>query len=147
MDEIWNNIWLGNIDDALAFDKKDGAIVTLLEDMHTEWNEFPVIYEELKQKHAFIFPILDDEKAEFKICELEAVAKFEKRWRKSRPEGKLLFHCWSGMERSPFAVAWVLFRNYNNDFPTLKIAYDFVKSKRSIVQDRMDWLPSWLWKI
>ena len=63
MDEIWNNIWLGNIDDALAFDKKDGAIVTLLEDMHTEWNEFPVIYEELKQKHAFIFPILDDEKA------------------------------------------------------------------------------------
>lgn len=51
--------------------------------------------------------------------------------------GPVLVHCGGGIERSPLAVAWYLFRKCGMTFEE---AYDLVKMKRPIAQDRRAWL-------
>jgi hypothetical protein len=52
----------------------------------------------------------------------------------------LLVHCHGGVERSPLTLAWY-FTKQTGTFATLKEAYDFLKSKRPVVSERMFWLP------
>jgi hypothetical protein len=49
----------------------------------------------------------------------------------------VLVHCLVGMERAPLAVAWYLHTKLNM---TLDSAYELVKSKHPITQDRREWL-------
>jgi hypothetical protein len=50
----------------------------------------------------------------------------------------LLVHCKGGVERSPLAIAWYLKRC--GKYPTLEKAYEFLKSKRPVVSNRLFWL-------
>lgn len=50
---------------------------------------------------------------------------------------KVLVHCAAGMERSPLAIMWYLMRKKGMD---LKDAYSFVKARRPMVMDSLDWL-------
>jgi protein-tyrosine phosphatase len=50
---------------------------------------------------------------------------------------RLLIHCKGGVERSPLCVATWL-REYKNR--TLDEAYQYIKQKRPIVEDRRNWL-------
>lgn len=52
--------------------------------------------------------------------------------------GPVVIHCGAGIERSPLAVVWYLHRERGLSFAE---AYAFVMAKRSVVQDRMGWLP------
>lgn len=54
-------------------------------------------------------------------------------------EEPLLVHCWAGIERSPLTLAYWLVRSKHQS--NLDSAYSFLKSKRSIVEDRRAWLP------
>lgn len=51
----------------------------------------------------------------------------------------LVVHCGGGIERSPLAMAWYLFRKCNL---SLDEAYTLIRSKRPIIQDRQAWLPA-----
>ena len=138
---IYDDIYIGTIDDALA--EKEMTIVTVLENSNAEYLETKMA--ELREKWTYNFPVFNDATDEFNICELEALASWMRR-RKSTFDTKkgVLVHCWSGIERSPFAVAWILFRNYPDKFSTFDEAYSLVKEKRPETQDRKVWLPSWI---
>lgn len=51
--------------------------------------------------------------------------------------GAISHNCAQGVERSPLAVAWYLFRKRGMNFDE---AYDLVKQKRPVAQDRRAWL-------
>ncbi len=53
----------------------------------------------------------------------------------------VLVHCGAGSERAPLAVAWYLSRRREM---TLDEAYDLLKSRRPVVQDRRFWLRPYL---
>jgi protein-tyrosine phosphatase len=50
----------------------------------------------------------------------------------------LLVHCKGGVERSPLAVVWYLVRS--GKYESYDAAYEFVKSKRKVVSNRLFWL-------
>jgi protein-tyrosine phosphatase len=54
---------------------------------------------------------------------------------------RVLVHCGAGSERAPLTVAWFLNRRRTI---SLDEAYDLLKSKRPIVQDRRFWLRQYL---
>jgi len=53
----------------------------------------------------------------------------------------VLVHCGAGSERAPLAVAWFLYRRRAM---SLDEAYELLKSRRPIVQDRRFWLRQYL---
>jgi protein-tyrosine phosphatase len=54
---------------------------------------------------------------------------------------RVLVHCGAGSERAPLTVAWFLHRRRAM---SLDDAYDLLKRKRPIVQDRRAWLRQFL---
>jgi protein-tyrosine phosphatase len=54
---------------------------------------------------------------------------------------RVLVHCGAGSERAPLTVAWFLNRRRAM---SLDAAYDLLKRKRPIVQDRRFWLRQYL---
>jgi protein-tyrosine phosphatase len=54
---------------------------------------------------------------------------------------RVLVHCGAGSERAPLTVAWFLNRRRAM---SLDAAYDLLKGKRPIVQDRRFWLRQYL---
>ena len=50
---------------------------------------------------------------------------------------RVLVHCGAGSERAPLTIAWFLHRRRGM---SLDAAYDLLKRKRPIVQDRRAWL-------
>jgi protein-tyrosine phosphatase len=54
---------------------------------------------------------------------------------------RVLVHCGGGSERAPLTVAWFLNRRRAM---SLDAAYDLLKRKRPIVQDRRCWLHQYL---
>lgn len=54
---------------------------------------------------------------------------------------RVLVHCGAGSERAPLTVAWFLHRRRAQ---SLDEAYDLLKRKRPIVQDRRFWLRRYL---
>ena len=54
---------------------------------------------------------------------------------------RVLVHCGAGSERAPLTVAWFLNRRRAM---SLDAAYDLLKRKRPIVQDRRAWLRQYL---
>jgi Predicted protein-tyrosine phosphatase len=122
MSQILDNLYLGNLDDALNA-PPDFVIVCVLE--YQPPNE---------PKGAYRFPFLEGGLANVKV--LDEFADFVD---KLLSEGrKVLVHCAMGVERSPLAVVWYLHKKKGMSIPE---AYAFVKSKRSVVADRTVWLP------
>lgn len=79
-------------------------------------------------------PILKVGRAE--LSQLDAVAEVIESQLASRV---VVVHCGAGIERSPLAVVWFLYKKRGM---TLDEAYTLVRSKRPIVQDRQNWLPA-----
>jgi len=122
MSQILDNLYLGNLDDALNA-PPDFVIVCVLE--YQPPNE---------PNGAYRFPFLEGGLANIKV--LDEFADFVD---KLLSEGrKVLVHCAMGVERSPLAVVWYLHKKKGMSIPE---AYAFVKSKRSVVADRTVWLP------
>ena len=122
MSQILDNLYLGNLDDALNA-PPDFVIVCVLE--YQPPNE---------PKGAYRFPFLEGGLANVKV--LDEFADFVD---KLLSEGrKVLVHCAMGVERSPLAVVWYLHKKKGMSIPE---AYAFVKSKRNVVADRTVWLP------
>jgi len=122
MSQILDNLYLGNLDDALNA-PPDFVIVCVLE--YQPPNE---------PNGAYRFPFLEGGLANVKV--LDEFADFVD---KLLSEGrKVLVHCAMGVERSPLAVVWYLHKKKGMSIPE---AYAFVKSKRSVVADRTVWLP------
>ena len=57
-------------------------------------------------------------------------------------EERVLVSCGHGIERSPLAVVWYLYRKRGMDVSS---AYGLVRQKRPQVQERLDWMhgPGW----
>ena len=122
MSQILDNLYLGNLDDALNA-PPDFVIVCVLE--YQPPNE---------PNGAYRFPFLEGGLANIKV--LDEFADFVD---KLLSEGrKVLVHCAMGVERSPLAVVWYLHKKKGMSIPE---AYAFVKSKRNVVADRSSWLP------
>jgi len=122
MSQILDNLYLGNLDDALNA-PPDFVIVCVLE--YQPPNE---------PNGAYRFPFLEGGLANVKV--LDEFADFVD---KLLSEGrKVLVHCAMGVERSPLAVVWYLHKKKGMSIPE---AYAFVKSKRNVVADRTVWLP------
>lgn len=56
-----------------------------------------------------------------------------------RKDEQILVHCMGGVERSPLTIAWYLVRT--GQYASLTEAYEFLKSKRPVVSQRLFWLP------
>ncbi|MEM0143170.1 MAG: hypothetical protein QXL94_04365 [Candidatus Parvarchaeum sp.] len=138
--ELYDKIYLGDIEDALGF---DGEVITVLEYDPSIDSDFEEFFDRLHKKHTYHVPVLEGGNV-LSVLALEGVARLVKRLRRAKGDVPILIHCWGGMERSPIASAWTLWRNYSEEFPSFMNAYDFVKSKRKVVLDRMDWFEPWV---
>lgn len=121
MDEILPRLYLGNLEDAKSF--TGGEIITVYE---TLWPEEP--------RTSIWIPILMDQKAKMQQLDLatEKIAQIMKSGQ------KLLVHCHDGMHRSPLLLAYFLTKTFRNF--TIEDAYKFIKEKRPIVEERLEWL-------
>lgn len=57
-----------------------------------------------------------------------------------RAKHPILIHCAAGVERSPLAVIYYLSRYWFRSSKSPREIFEFVKSKRPIVEDRLNWL-------
>lgn len=121
MDEIIDNLFVGDMIDARA--GFEGLIVCVLEEK--PFDEPP---------NATWIPFLAEG-----IRSLEITAEIIDH---ALAGGRMvLVHCGAGSERAPLAVAWFLYRRRAM---TLDEAYELLKSRRPIVQDRRFWLRQYL---
>ena len=121
MDEIIENLFVGDMVDARA--GFDGLTICVLEEKPFD-----------EPANATWIPFLAEG-----IRSLEITAEIIDR---ALTGGRaVLVHCGAGSERAPLAVAWFLYRQRAL---TLDEAYDLLKSRRPIVQDRRFWLRQYL---
>jgi len=121
MTEIIENLFVGDLGDAVS--GFDGLIICVLPDK--PFDELP---------NATWIPFLAEG-----ICSLEMTASvIDNALTTGR---RVLVHCGAGSERAPLTVAWFLNRRRAM---SLDAAYDLLKRKRPIVQDRRFWLRQYL---
>jgi protein-tyrosine phosphatase len=121
MTEIIDNLFVGGLAD--AYSGFDGLIICVLEKMPDD-----------APPNATWIPFLADG-----INSLDMTAGVIER---ALAEGRrVLVHCGAGSERAPLTVAWFLHRRRAM---SLDDAYDLLKRKRPIVQDRRAWLRRYL---
>lgn len=120
MDEIIPKLFIGTIQDAQTFDGE--TIVNVLEQL---WDAEP--------RRSVWIPILMDGKAKQQQLNLVAMTIHSALANNHR----VLVHCHQGIERSPLAVAYYLMIIKSL---TMEQAYELIKQKRPIVEDRQSWL-------
>jgi len=137
--EIIKNVWVGDIDDARAW---DGNKICVLE-------KYPKDY--TQRKNSVLIPILSrvvenvtptnkremisDEDAQVLMENIDLVSTLIQNHIMAGE--KVLVHCIGGMERSPLAVTWYLHKNAG---VPLTDAFDYVKKKRPQALNRIQWL-------
>jgi len=121
MDEIIENLYLGDWEDALTVPEEYVRLCVLEAKPPGE------------PPGALWLPFLNGEKAD--KAQLDLIANTIDALLKDGK--KVLLHCGAGIERSPLACVWFLHTKRNMDFDE---AYEFVKEKRPIVADRRTWL-------
>lgn len=128
MHEVVPGLWVGN--QASAIDSFPGVIISVVStEEHLESSE---------PTRSFHIPLLDeDETGNLYPTTREILDEIADTIETSLVRSKCLVHCAMGVERSPLAVTWYLFRKRGMDFDE---AYDLVKQKRPIAQDRRAWL-------
>lgn len=130
--EFSHKLFVGSMDDARKF---KGIVVNVLEINDSIRND-GVKFE--MGKDEIYFPIFNDLIAKFDIVQLELLFRFVVR-KRMLGDVPILIHCGVGIERSPFAMAYVLFRM--GDYPTLNSAYTAVV--KVVGRNVWDWVPSW----
>lgn len=136
--EVYPRLFVGNIKDSKNF---NGVICCVLERNFTKPDGNGGSMESEIRKDALNFPVFNDVVGEFDIVQLELLARFINRSLKSS-NSNFLIHCGAGWERSPFAMAYTIWRT-TNEFLTLQNAYDYVKEKHSDTRDVSAWIPYW----
>jgi protein-tyrosine phosphatase len=118
MTEIIDNLFVGDLVDAKS--GFDGLIICVLEEK--PFDEPP---------NAICIP--------FGLASLDSIASIiDDALANGR---RVLVHCGAGSERAPLTIAWFLHRRLGM---SLDAAYDLLKRKRPIVQDRRVWLRQYL---
>lgn len=121
MDEIVEKLFVGDMSDAHS--GFEGLIICVLEDKPFD-----------EPANATWVPFLAEG-----LRSLEITAEIiDNALNGGRP---VLVHCGAGSERAPLAVAWYLYRRRAM---TLDDAYELLRSRRPIVQDRRFWLQQYL---
>ena len=121
VDEIIENLFVGGLADAHS--GFDGLIICVLEKMPAD-----------APPNATCIPFLANG-----VSSLDITAGVIDH---ALAEGhRVLVHCGAGSERAPLTVAWFLHRRRAM---SLDAAYDLLKRKRPIVQDRSAWLRRYL---
>jgi len=115
-DEIIHNLWLGDLDDANEVCRAE--------------------YDHVINVLGIIEP--DDETGKVDVDVVNAISFLIKKM--LDVDKRILVHCGAGMERSPLAVAWYLWKH--EDFKSLDDAYRFIKSKRQLIMHCGHWV-SW----
>ena len=120
--EIRPRLFLGDLADAASW---DGLAITVLEDRSPDLPPSVV--------H---IPIYDPESGRARFEEVErVVALVSEELRSGRQS--VLVSCGHGVERSPLALAWYLYRVEGLSPPE---AYDSIRERRPEVQPRLEWL-------
>lgn len=122
--EIIENVFLGDMTDALEFDKTiSGSIIVVLEQRPSN-----------EPHHSLHIPILGPDGYAHSE-QLDKLANvIDSLSRRKKP---VLVHCMAGIERSPLAIVWYLYRYYEM---TLDDAYQHVITKRNQVANRLSWV-------
>jgi len=137
MDLIKGTIYLGNIDDARNV-SWTGDIISVLQDLphgvpkRALW--IPII-----RSIGTIndFELIADQDVDVVALrpQLDLVSReLQERFERSQPT---LIHCIGGMERSPLAVVYWLHKYHGMSWGD---AYNYVKEKRPIIMNRLEWL-------
>jgi protein-tyrosine phosphatase len=117
MTEIIDNLFVGGVDDAQS--GFEGLIICVLEEKPMD-----------EPPNAVCIPFMAEG-----VGSLETVASaIDDALASGR---RVLVHCGAGSERAPLTIAWFLNRRRAM---SLDAAYDLLKHKRPIVQDRRVWL-------
>jgi protein-tyrosine phosphatase len=121
MTEIIDNLFVGSMADAkLGF---DGLIISVLEEKSCDG-----------PPDALCIPFMTEG-----VAALDRIsAAIDEALAGGR---RVLVHCGAGSERAPCAIAWFLHRRREM---ALDAAYDLLKFKRPVVQDRRAWLRQYL---
>jgi predicted protein tyrosine phosphatase len=132
-----HNLFVGDIDDAKGF---KGTVINVLEVNDSIRNDGKR-FRELIGPNEIYFPVFNDTIAEFDIVQLELLFRFV--LRRIKLDKNILIHCGAGIERSPFAMAYVLFRL--GDYSTLLTAYKAVGER--VGRNVWNWVPNWWEKL
>jgi protein-tyrosine phosphatase len=131
---IIDGLYLGDCEDAKNF---DGTIICAMQEipedepMRAYW--IPIIRSNIPLN---IKELIADQGAEITALKHQLMIIAEEIYQHG-DNLPVLVHCLAGIERSPLAVVFYL--HYFKDM-TWDSAYDFVKSKRPQVQNRLIWL-------
>ncbi len=139
--EVYPRLFVGNLQDAKDF---KGIVCCVFEKGFIPDGNGGSLEDNIRPD-ALDFPIFNDQLAEFDIVQLELLSRFVKRTLKNYSDTNILIHCIAGWERSPFALAYVLWRNFNDKFTTLPYAYSYIKSVHKETKFVSNWIPKW-WK-
>jgi len=136
--EVYPRLFVGNLQDSQEF---KGIICCVFEKAFIPDGSGNSLEDHIVP-NSLNFPIFNDQLAEFDIVQLELLSRFVKRTLKNYTDN-ILIHCIGGWERSPFAMAYILFRNFPNSFGTLVQAYQYVNKVHKSTKDVSKWIPSW----
>lgn len=114
--EIVANLYVGDLQDAVKF---DGMIISVLADVP-----------ECEPKRSIQLPFLANGRATMDSTAALIDAALALKLR-------VLVHCEEGSERAPLVVAWYLVTRRGM---SLDEAYDLLRARRPIIQDRRKWL-------
>lgn len=114
-DEIIEGLWLGDLDDVIE----------------------PIVYKREFERVINVLNLIEPDDAGYiDFFVIDALAIIINKALESRQE-RILVHCGAGIERSPLVIVYFLWKYKQY---TLNQAYEHVKMKRQVVQDRSHWL-------
>lgn len=130
MDEIIENLYVGNLPDAISLNGKNDQNIYSICVLETRPVGLPSNSTHIPFLIGSGFPLVD-------IGALNLIAETVDNFLKVGQ--KVLLHCGAGIERSPLATIWFLHKKRGM---TLDSAFQLVKEKRPIIQDRRHWLKN-----
>ena len=138
---IQGGLYIGTIHDAI-YDKREWGLIICV----AEWDNFTDEERNdlMVQNRAVLhvpFMVYEQGDGLFQHCraDLRKLDLVSAAIKMGISTGPVLVHCAAGRERSPLAVIWYL---CGGNFLKIDDAYEEVKQKRPIIEDRR----SWLWR-
>jgi len=128
--QIIKGLYIGDLNDARAAIGKVDVMVCVLERL---------TYQPIEGE--LVIPIAKMSTHDWMLASVSKLDKVAALIHKTLRAGKtIMVHCEAGMERSPLAVMWYLYRYRHM---SLEEAYKFVKARRRQTQWCLDWLPNY----